>query len=269
MISPSAILNVVAAPVRAVAAPILDAITPDAKAPAAPGGAPMAMAAPAMQSMTNGIAAPANAGAAIAGAQQSLASDQQTFFKLLTAQLKNQDPLSPLDANQFTQQLVAMTGVQQQILTNQLLNQMVTGQAGVGNSVGLIGKQVTAATSAAVLKDGQANWTYSLPAGAAEVTFQVVDSAGNVVWQTTQSNVTAGEHGFSWDGKDLLGTQRPDGKAFGLKVTAKDASGGQIASSVTLSGVVTSIEQLGGETVAEINGVKVPLDLITSVRSVA
>ena len=85
----------------------------------------------------------------IAQAQASLNGDQQMFLKLLTAQLSNQDPLSPLDANQFTAQLVQMNGVQQQILTNQLLTQLVSNQGGLGGAVGLIGKQVQAATAAA------------------------------------------------------------------------------------------------------------------------
>jgi flagellar basal-body rod modification protein FlgD len=218
---------------------------------------------------SNGIGTTNNAGGTIANAQNSLANDQTTFFKLLTAQLRNQDPLSPLDANAFTQQLVAMTGVQQQILTNQLLNAMVQGQAGVGNAVGLIGKQATAATSASMLQGGKADWTYSLDAGATEVTLQVVDSGGNVVWQGTQSNLTAGEHAFSWDGKDLTGVQRADGKAFGLRVTAKTAAGDSVGSYVFLRGNVTAIEQVGGETVAVVNGVKVPLDLITGVTASA
>ena len=53
-----------------------------------------------------------------------LASSFDTFLKLLTSQLKNQDPLSPLDSNQFTQQLVQMTGVEQQIFSNDLLKQL-------------------------------------------------------------------------------------------------------------------------------------------------
>ena len=76
----------------------------------------------------------------------SLANNYETFLKLLTTQLKNQDPLSPLDTNNFTQQLTQMTGVQQQLLTNQLLTQMISqGQVGLsGSAVNLIGKSVTA-----------------------------------------------------------------------------------------------------------------------------
>ena len=55
----------------------------------------------------------------------SLADSEQTFLALMTTQLKNQDPLSPVDSNQFTQQIVQMTGVEQQLLTNDLLKVLV------------------------------------------------------------------------------------------------------------------------------------------------
>jgi flagellar basal-body rod modification protein FlgD len=206
-------------------------------------------------------------GASIASAQQSLAGDQTTFLKLLTTQLKNQDPLSPLDANQFTAQLVQMTGVQQQITTNQLLNQLVSAQGGVGNAVGLIGKQVTAGTSAATLQSGQANWSYSLDGAASDVTLQVVDSSGNTVWQSEQTGVGQGDHTFSWNGKDLAGLQRTDGTTYGLKIIAKSANGDLVSSHVALKGVVSSVAQANGETVVSINGTQVPLDLISSVSA--
>ncbi len=74
----------------------------------------------------------------------SLASNSQTFLTLLTTQLKNQDPLSPLDTNQFTSQLTQMSGVEQQLLGNQLLQTLVTQQTGVGAAANLIGATVTA-----------------------------------------------------------------------------------------------------------------------------
>ena len=80
----------------------------------------------------------------INGSLGSLANNYQSFLSLLTTQLKNQDPLSPLDTNQFTQQLTQMTGVEQQLLGNQLLQQLVTEQAGLTQAAGLIGKTVTA-----------------------------------------------------------------------------------------------------------------------------
>ena len=74
----------------------------------------------------------------------SLASNFQNFLTLLTTQLKNQDPLSPLDTNQFTQQITQMAGVQAQLLSNQLLQTLVNDQGGLSQAAGLIGKKVTA-----------------------------------------------------------------------------------------------------------------------------
>jgi flagellar basal-body rod modification protein FlgD len=204
----------------------------------------------------------------ISNAASSLASDQTTFLKLLTTQLKNQDPLSPMDTNQFTQQLVAMTGVQQQILSNQLLQQMVGQQGGLGNSVGLIGKEVKVNTGAATLQGGDAQWHYTLPAGAASATFTVIDAQGNTVWSEDQSGLSVGDHTFEWDGKDLTGLQRPDGTTFGLKITAKAADGSAVASQTWLQGTVSSIQQINGETVAIVDGTQVPLSLIATVEQI-
>ena len=82
--------------------------------------------------------------ASINSSLASVANNYQTFLSLLTTQLKNQDPLSPLDTNQFTQQLTQMTGVEQQLLGNQLLQQLVSEQAGIGQAANMIGKVITA-----------------------------------------------------------------------------------------------------------------------------
>ena len=74
----------------------------------------------------------------------SLADNFQGFLTLLTTQLKNQDPTSPLDTNQFTQQITQMTGVEQQLLSNQLLQQLVSAQSGVASAANLIGETITA-----------------------------------------------------------------------------------------------------------------------------
>jgi flagellar basal-body rod modification protein FlgD len=198
-------------------------------------------------------------------AMNQLSSNFSTFLTLLTTQLKNQDPLSPMDTNAFTQQLVAMTGVQQQILSNQLLQNMVSSQAGLGNSVGIIGKEVKVSTAAATLQSGSAEWNYNLGAGASKVTFTIIDSQGKTVWQGDQSALSAGDHKFTWDGKDLTGVQRDDGGTYGLKVEATAADGSTVASTTWLQGTVSSLQQINGETIAIINGTQVPLSLIATV----
>src|SRR5271156_1485485 len=97
--------------------------------------------------MTAAITSPASSNTtsnAINNSLASLASNSQTFLTLLTTQLKNQDPTSPLDTNQFTQQITQMTGVEQQLLSNQLLQQLVSAQGGVASAANLIGETVTA-----------------------------------------------------------------------------------------------------------------------------
>jgi flagellar basal-body rod modification protein FlgD len=198
-------------------------------------------------------------------AQKSLASDQQTFFTLLTAQLRNQDPLSPLDTNQFTQQLVAMTGVQQQIVANQLLQQMVDGRSGIGDPVGLIGKTVTADTAQAPLASAKADWLYALDAPASKVLAQVYDSMDRLIWSSQTGPLAAGEQAVTWDGKDALGNQRPDGGTYKLKVTAVDANGKDVGAKVYRRGLATSIVQDNGQTLVNIGGVKVPTSQVNSV----
>jgi flagellar basal-body rod modification protein FlgD len=89
-------------------------------------------------------AAPGSTQADVNTGLAALADNFQGFLSLLTTQLKNQDPTSPLDTNQFTQQITQMTGVEQQLLTNQLLQQLVTVQGGLGEGANLIGKVITA-----------------------------------------------------------------------------------------------------------------------------
>src|SRR5258708_22075032 len=127
-----------------------------------------------------------------------LATNFNTFLSLLTTQLKNQDPTSPLDSNQFTQQLVQMTGVEQQLNGNTLLKQVVANTSnGISTAVSLIGKNVKAVSDTANISSGQAQWTYNLPAGATDLKVQVLDSAGNVLHAEAPSNLTGGDHAFT------------------------------------------------------------------------
>ena len=212
-------------------------------------------------------AASTNTATNIIGAQKSLAGDQQTFLTLLTTQLKNQDPTSPMNTDQFTQQLVSMTGVQQQILTNQLLQQMVGNQTGVGDPVSLLGKTVTATSSNTTLQSGQANWQFSTAATAADVKLQVTNNLGQVVFQSDLGAVDAGQHPFSWNGKDGSGVQLPDGGTYSLAILATDTTGATVASSIYQQGTVSAVNNTGGQVLLSVNGTAVPASAVTSVRN--
>ncbi len=203
----------------------------------------------------------------INNSRSSLADSEETFLALLTTQLKNQDPLSPLDSNEFTAQIVQMTGVEQQLLTNDLLAMLVgMNDGGLAGSVNLIGKTVTAATDDATLQDGQSTWTYDLDRAATNVKYEVVNSAGQTVFSRTDANVAAGEGAFEWDGKTTQGTQLPDGGTYSLKITATGSGGETINSSIYTTGVASAVETLNGETVVSIGKLKIPLSAISSVK---
>ena len=228
--------------------------------------------------MTDAVASTASTATAAQTAAQtnlsagatSLNTSYSTFLTLLTTQLQNQDPTSPLDTNQFTQQLVAMTGVQQQLLSNQLLQTIAnssTAGGGVAGAVGLIGKQATAASSASTLSGGSAAWSYNLPSDASAATLTISDSTGKAVWSGAASALSAGDHAFSWNGKDASGVQLANGGTYTLSVAAADATGAQLTSAVSISGAVSSIAQSNGVTTVKVGATSVPLSSITGVTT--
>ena len=197
--------------------------------------------------------------------KNQLATSFNTFLTLLTTQLKNQDPLSPLDSNQFTQQLVQMSGVQAQLTGNGLLQQVATNTSnGISTAVGLIGKTAKVTSDTADLSGGKAAWTYNLASDATDVKLQVLDSNGKVVHAEAPTSNKAGDHDFTWDGKDLNGAKLADG-TYTLKVTALDGAGKTIATSSFVQGRVTSVEQSNGATLITVNGSKVSWDKVVSV----
>ncbi|HZZ67071.1 MAG TPA: flagellar hook capping FlgD N-terminal domain-containing protein [Phenylobacterium sp.] len=196
----------------------------------------------------------------------SLADNFNTFLTLLTTQLQNQDPTAPLDSNQFTQQLVQMTGVEQQLNTNSLLQQVVNNTSGgVSSAVSMIGSNVKATSTTANLTNGQAQWVYNLPSAAADLKVEVLDSNGNIVAAQAPTDLSAGDKTFTWNGKNLAGTQLPNGGTYTLQVTALDASGNTITTPSFVEGTVTGVTQSNGAALITVNGSSVPLSSVVSV----
>lgn len=207
-----------------------------------------------------------SATAASATGRTRLAENFDTFLTLLTTQLKNQDPLSPMDSTQFTQQLVQMTGVEQQLLTNDLLEKLVTNTgSGVSTAVALIGKEVRAEADVAALKNKKAEWTYSLDRDATDVKLEILDEKGRVVQSIAPPDKKAGDHTYTWNGKNAAGSDMADG-TYTLRVTAKDASGSTVPSTIYADGLVTGVEQQDGSTLITIKGAQVPWDRIVRIR---
>jgi len=159
------------------------------------------------------------------GDLNQLAGNFSTFLTLLTTQLKNQDPTSPMDSNEFTQQLVEYSQVEQQINTN--TKSAEPDHPGTTNASAIttsyLGKNVSVTNGNASLTDGAATWTYNLGTASALPSSASPNSAARPSIPapvppppaTTPSN---------WNGEDANGNQLSDG-TYKLTVTATDQSG--------------------------------------------
>lgn len=215
--------------------------------------------------MVDGVSSTTEAASRTSAGRIGLASNFETFLELLTTQLKNQDPLSPLDSNEFTAQLTQMSGVEQQLLTNDLLTSLLAAQQGSGGLAGAsnyIGKEATAAWSATELADGEAKWSYELGTAASVAKLEVLDGSGRVVWTGDAPSRQEGISDFTWDGRTTGGAQLADGGVYTLKVTAQNAGGGSVESQVLTRGRVTGIELYEGQPYLTIGQSIVPLSSV-------
>ncbi len=155
--------------------------------------------------------------------------------------MQNQNPLDPLDTNQFTQQLVQFAQVEQQLKSNDQLGTLVSLQqtAQTTQALAFVGNTVTVDGQTSNLTNGQSNWTFSVPKPAT-ATVTITSSTGATAYSGSFT-VQAGTQQFSWDGRGTDGTQWPDG-TYKINVTAQDASGQTVSMSTQVVGVVDSVD---------------------------
>jgi flagellar basal-body rod modification protein FlgD len=175
-------------------------------------------------------------------AESRLVGDYDSFLLLLTTQLKNQDPLAPLDATQFVSQLSQFASVEQMIVSNQKLDQIVSslGANSIMADIGLIGRTVEVPGSMAELHDGSLSLRYSLAKDAEQAGVVIRDAEGNIV-RTLPVSTSAGEHGLTWDGTDDDGDQLDDG-IYTFTFGAADAEGKPVATQSYVTAAVMRVE---------------------------
>jgi len=198
----------------------------------------------------------------------SLADNMDSFLTLLTAQLKNQDPLSPMDSTDFTNQLVQFAGVEQQINANTNLESLIgLSQTSIGaTAVSYIGKEVQAESTTLPLQDGNAKFTYTLTSDASKSLVVIKDSSGTVV-KTMQGETSAGTYHMSWDGTNAYGEQLEDG-AYTLEIQATDTSGETMDNIYTTTfGKVTAVANDGDDVLIAAGPVLYGMSYIVSVRN--
>jgi flagellar basal-body rod modification protein FlgD len=181
-------------------------------------------------------------------ASQQIAGNFQSFLQLLTTQLQNQNPLDPLDTNQFTQQLVEFAQVEQQLNTNSSLQTLVSLQqtAQSTQALSFVGKTAVVKGDTNALVNSQAVWELNIPS-ASNVTVNITNSSGQTVF-TGKFAVNAGNNQpFVWNGKDNDGKQLPDG-------TATDSSGNSVGVGTEVVGTVSSVDLTQSPPLLTING---------------
>lgn len=201
------------------------------------------------------------------GSSRKLADDFDSFLQLLTTQLRNQDPLEPMDANEFTNQLVQFSSVEQQIQTNSYMETLIssTQAQSVNAAVNYLGSTVRAAGVTTTLSDGSASWDLVTSSGAPDSTITIFDENGQEVYSTSHS-VERGESTFTWDGKTTTGASAPDG-IYSIRVVGNSADGQSVPVYTAVEGEVTGVDFTGSEPILQLGDVRVTLASVMQIRS--
>lgn len=196
-----------------------------------------------------------------------LAQDFDSFLKLLTTQLQTQDPMAPMDAEQFTSQLVQFSAVEQAIQTNNQLESLVGLMRTTQHTAALqlVGATVELDESRTYLPTGGgAGITYTLGAPAAAVTVTIVDADGKTV-RELEGPTSVGDQAMTWDGTDADRRGRSSG-SYGVRVEALDAAGRPVPVAQASTGRVDALLDEGDGPVLSIGGRSYPLDAVRAVR---
>ena len=201
-----------------------------------------------------------------ATAQQQIAETMDSFLLLLTTQLQNQDPLSPMDNAEFTNQLIGFSSVEQAIAQNQKLDDMMAIMGG-SMSHGLLdymGLLVEVSGSGFPFQGGSTELAYAVGDGATAVNLSIRDANGRVVW-TGEGETGAGKHWLTWDGVDADGEALPNGEYF-LSAEAVNADGAAVAVGTFVTALVSGVETVGGNALLKVGDSYVDPADILSVR---
>lgn len=195
---------------------------------------------------------------------QTIAGNFTTFLQLLTTQLQNQNPLDPLDTNQFTQQLVMFAQVEQQLKGNSDLDKIVSMEqsAQATTAIAFVGTDVTIDGATTTMTNGQAAWAFAVDKPAT-ATVTVTSANGQLAYSGTMA-VNPGTQMFNWDGRGNNGVQWPDGQ-YTISVTAKDASGQPVAISTQVEGIVDSVDLTQNPPLLSMGGINFTMDKIKKI----
>ena len=195
------------------------------------------------------------------------------FLKLLTYQLKVQNPLKPQDGQEFASQLAQFSSLEQLTNINKQLEAQVASYALLsqtvanGNAPSYIGKMVKAATPN-ISFDGSkpVQYGYSLTTNAASAKIEIKNATGAVIRtiEPTSLDLRSGEHKLTWDGKDQNGSSVPSGQ-YSVHVRAKGSSGELVESKPFAYGMISAVRFKQEGTMMVVNGIEIPMTEISDI----
>jgi flagellar basal-body rod modification protein FlgD len=192
---------------------------------------------------------------------------QDTFMKLLVAELKYQDPMDPLQNRDMVAQLATLSSVQKLTGIDDKLGGMQQSSLRDSSlqSAGLIGKTVTAKTNRLTLSSiGDSAGGFRLANDAKSVKVSVLDSQGNTVKSVDLGTLKQGQCSFSWDGKGINGQRVAPGN-YTFQIDAADAAGAPVVASTEVSGLVSEVAYTNGTPEIVIGDARVGISDVTSV----
>jgi flagellar basal-body rod modification protein FlgD len=195
--------------------------------------------------------------------------DENSFLKLLTTQLQQQDPLSPMDSNAFVAQLAQFAQVEGLNNISTKLDSLVQAQSNANqmNDVSMVGKQVTFKADQLSLTQGQtATFGLSLSAASTATTVTISDASGQVVRTLNAGSLPSGSSSLTWDGLDSNGQSLPSGTYF-MSATGQAADGSAVTAASAVTGIVSGIDFSNAVPQLVVGGQLVALGNVTQIST--
>jgi flagellar basal-body rod modification protein FlgD len=191
------------------------------------------------------------------------------FVKLMSAQLKHQDPLSQLKNEQMAAQLAQFSALEQMVNMNTNLEKMTAAQKPQENvmAASLIGKKImTDSSKFAYEKGNQPEVKFELPADASTVNLSMVDAKGEIIREYELGSMKKGDQSLRWDGKSGKGLDMNNGE-YSFKVSAVDTEGRPMQIQTSSAGLVTGVSFEGGKAMLLVGDRRIPMEAVGRIEA--
>lgn len=206
-----------------------------------------------------------------AGKKNKNEMGKDDFIKLMSAQLKYQDPINPMKNEQMAAQLAQFSALEQMVNVNQNLEKMAASAKPQENmmAASLIGKRIlTDSTHITYDKKSEPEIKFDLPKSASTVSISILNAKGEVVREIEMPSLKEGRQSIKWNGKANNGLEVPAGD-YGFRVAAMDEKNAPMDVKMSSSGLVTGVEFEGGKAMLLVGTKKIPLEAVSKIEDSA